>query len=262
MTLQEKLHAKLQPHTDRINEGNNDDFDYLPAVLLHLLEEQKLQSQSTKKDIDGIISLVIQTSSHVQGQIDEIKNLISQSHKVVEDKIVLSNQIAADNLPAVTNLINQLNDDVTGEITRLVSQSQTEVQEKIVQSYRVSVENLQRLVNLVNQSKGEIQSEIAGKLTQTHSDIQRDIACKLTQTQNDLQNSIDGTFNLTSNEMKTAVKLVNQIRGDVKKDAEAAQVELKALIASEIQKTRRLLVAGLLFGVVILGLAIMLYVRH
>jgi hypothetical protein len=45
MTFQEKLQSKLQPHAERIKDGTNDDFDYLPAVLHHLIEEQGKQSQ-------------------------------------------------------------------------------------------------------------------------------------------------------------------------------------------------------------------------
>lgn len=45
MTLETKLFSKLEPHAKRIKDGEGNDFDYLPAVLLQLMEVQKQQSQ-------------------------------------------------------------------------------------------------------------------------------------------------------------------------------------------------------------------------
>lgn len=45
MTIEQKIFSKLEPHAKRINDGEGDDFDYLPAVLLHLMEEQKRQAK-------------------------------------------------------------------------------------------------------------------------------------------------------------------------------------------------------------------------
>lgn len=45
MTIEQKIFAKLEPHAKRINDGEENDFDYLPAVLLHLIEEQGRQAK-------------------------------------------------------------------------------------------------------------------------------------------------------------------------------------------------------------------------
>ena len=45
LTIEQKLIAKLEPHAKRIKDGEGNDFDYLPAVLFHLIEEQKCQAQ-------------------------------------------------------------------------------------------------------------------------------------------------------------------------------------------------------------------------
>ena len=62
MTLETKLFSKLEPHAKRIKDGDGNDFDYLPAVLLQLLEEQKRQVQhldDTDKVLDSIKSTVV-----------------------------------------------------------------------------------------------------------------------------------------------------------------------------------------------------------
>jgi len=45
MTIEQKIFSKLEPHAKRIQDGNGNDFDYLPAVLLQLMEEQKRQAK-------------------------------------------------------------------------------------------------------------------------------------------------------------------------------------------------------------------------
>jgi hypothetical protein len=151
MTLQEKLHAKLQPHADRIKEGKNDEFDYLPAVLFHLIEEHKQQSNTT-------CELVNHATGDMKKGLDEISSLTSSTHTEVLEKIVNSSQLAAKDIQSV-------------------------------------------------------------------------------------------------------IKLINQIKDEAKIDADTAQAELKTIIASEIQKTRRRLFAVLIFGLVTLGITILLYAR-
>lgn len=41
MLIEQKLLEKLRPHAKRINDGTGNDFDFFPAVLLQMLEEQK-----------------------------------------------------------------------------------------------------------------------------------------------------------------------------------------------------------------------------
>ena len=45
MTIEQKIFSKLEPHAKRIQDGDGNDFDYLPAVLLQLMEEQKRQAK-------------------------------------------------------------------------------------------------------------------------------------------------------------------------------------------------------------------------
>ena len=57
MTIEQKILSKLQPHAKRIQDGDGNDFDYLPAVLLQLIEEQKhhaKQLEDTAKLLDSL----------------------------------------------------------------------------------------------------------------------------------------------------------------------------------------------------------------
>ena len=57
MTIEQKILSKLEPHAKRIQDGDGNDFDYLPAVLLHLIEEQKRQAkqiEDTTKLLDSL----------------------------------------------------------------------------------------------------------------------------------------------------------------------------------------------------------------
>ena len=49
MSLEQKLLVKLQPHADKVEGGNNNEFDYLPAVLYRVLEKQDQQTSIVKE---------------------------------------------------------------------------------------------------------------------------------------------------------------------------------------------------------------------
>ena len=122
MTLQEKLQSKLQPHADRVKDGNNDEFDYLPAVLLHLIEEQKKQSQTNAEsvsqarklaanDIQSVINFINKANGDVKNGADEITRLVSQTQADLQEKIAFSSKLAIDDRQIVVKLLNQIRDD-------------------------------------------------------------------------------------------------------------------------------------------------------
>ena len=62
MTIEQKIFSKLEPHAKRIQDGEGNDFDYLPAVLLQLMEEQKQHAKllgDTAKLLDSIKSTAV-----------------------------------------------------------------------------------------------------------------------------------------------------------------------------------------------------------
>lgn len=92
-----------------------------------------------------------------------------------------------------------------------------------------------------------------------------EISRLVSQTQADLQERIANLSKLAADDIQSVLKLSNQAKDDAKNGMDEISVhlsELKTFIAIENQKTRRLLLAGLLFGVVTLVIAILLYVRH
>lgn len=46
MSLEQRLTEKLRPHADRVAEGRHNEFDFLPAALLHGLERGKGMSEA------------------------------------------------------------------------------------------------------------------------------------------------------------------------------------------------------------------------
>ena len=57
MTIEQKIFSKLEPHAKRIRDGEGNDFDYLPAVLLQLMEEQKRQAKLLNDNANLLVSI-------------------------------------------------------------------------------------------------------------------------------------------------------------------------------------------------------------
>lgn len=83
MSLEQKIITKLQPHAKRILDGNGEDFDYLPAVLLQIIESQKFQAEKLESFMKNLGS--------VKGAIDvvalENKERMSALELIVQQKI-------------------------------------------------------------------------------------------------------------------------------------------------------------------------------
>ena len=81
MTIEQKLFLKLEPHAKRIKDGEGNDFDYLPAVLLNLMEVQdrqaKLLDEATKQSDSTVSTAFDKTQSQIQNSQSLINKLIS-----------------------------------------------------------------------------------------------------------------------------------------------------------------------------------------
>ena len=75
MSIEQKLLTKLQPHADRIASGSGNDFDYLPAVLLQVVEGQKRH-----------VLAVAEAATTVARKLDETEVSIS-SVKVTTEQV-------------------------------------------------------------------------------------------------------------------------------------------------------------------------------
>lgn len=73
MTIEQQLFSKLEPHAKRIEHGDGNDFDYLPAVLLQIMEEQKRQT----KLLDETAALLASVKSAADAIEIQIKGQIT-----------------------------------------------------------------------------------------------------------------------------------------------------------------------------------------
>lgn len=72
MTIEQKIFTKLEPHAKRIQDGNGNDFDYLPAVLLQLIEGQKRQAtqiENAAKHLDSLQSRTVAVGLQTKEEI-------------------------------------------------------------------------------------------------------------------------------------------------------------------------------------------------
>lgn len=92
MTIEQKIFSKLEPHAKRIQEGDGNDFDYLPAVLLQLLEEQKRQAKlldDTSKLLNSLKSTAdtigVQNKAHVTAFESATQRKMEQMETAIKD---------------------------------------------------------------------------------------------------------------------------------------------------------------------------------
>lgn len=82
MSIEQKVLEKLRPHAKRINDGIGNDFDYFPAVLLQVLEDQKAQSTAS-----GAFSVA--SDQKWKSYDAQIANLIGSIHQTSASAIEL-----------------------------------------------------------------------------------------------------------------------------------------------------------------------------
>lgn len=92
MTIEQKIFSKLEPHAKRIQDGDGNDFDYLPAVLLQLMEEQKRQAKlldETSKLVDSLKSTTdtvgVQNRAQITAFESAAQRKMEQMEAVVKD---------------------------------------------------------------------------------------------------------------------------------------------------------------------------------
>lgn len=54
MSLKETIQRKLEPHSERVIQGTNDEFDYLPATLFELIRSQEAASAECNNGINKL----------------------------------------------------------------------------------------------------------------------------------------------------------------------------------------------------------------
>ena len=90
MTLEQKLVLKMEPHAKRIVDGSGNDFDYLPAVLLQLMEQQKrlaLQFDNNAELIKEIASKVSAAELSNKAQIATVDDTVKGNAEHLGTKV-------------------------------------------------------------------------------------------------------------------------------------------------------------------------------
>lgn len=90
MTIEQKILSKLEPHAKRIRDGEGNDFDYLPAVLLQVLERQQHQVKLTGDTVillSSIEKTVIAMSAQSRTQITSFEDATQRKMEEVETAI-------------------------------------------------------------------------------------------------------------------------------------------------------------------------------
>lgn len=131
MLIEQKLLAKLQPHADRIAAGNSNDFDYLPAVLLEIIQGEKQQTLSLK-DISKAVSSKFDES---EVSLSSIKEVGLQSLRQVDQAVTLTNQgldDIAQNLVGIEESIAALA-MVTKQLDQANNQRLVNIAQKLVE---------------------------------------------------------------------------------------------------------------------------------
>lgn len=90
MTIEQKIFSKLEPHAKRIQDGDGNDFDYLPAVLLQLMEEAKRQAKlldDAAKHLDSLKSTADTVGAQNKAQITAFESAAQRKMEKIETAI-------------------------------------------------------------------------------------------------------------------------------------------------------------------------------
>ena len=98
MSLEQRLTEKLRPHADRVAEGRHNEFDFLPAALLHGLEHGRTTSEAVTEFRTSISTNVVIFERHLA---DAAKSRKESSQQLVEAldvqlRLILENFAAID----------------------------------------------------------------------------------------------------------------------------------------------------------------------
>lgn len=79
MSLKEAIQRKLEPHSERVIQGINDEFDYLPATLFELMKQQEVASAECNNGINRLSQDAKTTGDLFTEKLDESNQKIINS---------------------------------------------------------------------------------------------------------------------------------------------------------------------------------------
>lgn len=116
MTLKDKIVNKLQPHADRIVEGENDEFDYLPGVLVHLLQEQEKHSIDNVKHMAALSKNLSQTAETANIQLNQSLMQLKADN---QNMMATIQQGSQDGLQAIAKHLSQSTEAINNSMMQL-----------------------------------------------------------------------------------------------------------------------------------------------
>lgn len=106
MTIEQLIVSKLEPHAKRIKDGGGHDFDFLPAVLLHLMEEQRRQAKLLDDAKTLLTSIKCKADTIVEEQDKNIQaRLVDLQSSVSKQIAVLASEHAAHTMQISKGLV-------------------------------------------------------------------------------------------------------------------------------------------------------------
>ena len=123
MSLKDKILKKLQPHAERIVEGVNDEFDYLPGVLVHLLQEQEKHSVDNVNQMVALSKNLNQTTESVITQLNQNLTQLKVDSQNMMTTVQQENQVG---LQAITKYLSQSTEAINNSMMQLKLSIETE----------------------------------------------------------------------------------------------------------------------------------------
>lgn len=123
MSLKDKILNKLQPHAERIVEGVNDEFDYLPGVLVHLLQEQEKHSLDNVNQLVALSKNLNQTTETVINQLNQNLTQLKVDSQNMMTTVQQENQVG---LQAITKYLSQSTEAINNSMMQLKLSIETE----------------------------------------------------------------------------------------------------------------------------------------
>ena len=121
MSIEQKLLAKLQPHADRIRAGNGNDFDYLPAVLLQVVEGQRQQAQAVADASTTVARKLDETEVSISSIKTTTERVGAQSLRQMDLAVASTNERLEVISKNLSEAVHQFADDMVKAKERLVT---------------------------------------------------------------------------------------------------------------------------------------------
>ncbi len=93
MSLDEKLEQKLRPHAERVEMGNPNDYDYLPAVLFSCIDSNKKLHQSMINNFEQIQIALKNENIELSNKINKIHLEQELTHREVIKQLKINHAI-------------------------------------------------------------------------------------------------------------------------------------------------------------------------